>query len=185
VNSHYLIAILISIPMIGGGAFSAWQQTRGLRALYARKLVPSDEYAYLRGKYRRRFVVGILLVIIGVMLGGAFVSGMEAIADRMAAKQPTDGEGKRPEMTSEQKYFLKWYGGYWSLVIVLVFGMLFLALADGLATRRYWLAVYRQLRDEHNTQMRRDIAVLKAQHDQRGHNPGYGGRLGDANPSES
>jgi hypothetical protein len=180
VNSHYVTALLFAIPMILAGLFSAWQQTRGLRELYARKFVPSDEYAYLRGKHRRRFLVGILLVVIGAMLGGAFVSGMEAAADRMAAKQPTDGDGKPREMTPEQKNFVRGYGLYWGTVIILLFSLITLAMMDGWSSRRYWLGVYRQLRDDHNTQMRRDIAILKAQHDQRGHNSGFGGRLGDS-----
>ncbi|QEL18010.1 hypothetical protein PX52LOC_05024 [Limnoglobus roseus] len=180
-----VIALLLALPLMLLGLVSGWQQVRGLKALYARKLVPSDEFAYLRGRYRRRLVVGLLLVLIGGMIAGAFVSGMEARADEMGEKKPTDADGEKPPITPTEKQFLRWYGIYWMGVMALTFFVIGLAMADGIATRRYWLKIYREMREEHNSQLRRDLAVYRQQKEQNrgsggngGSNEGYGGRLG-------
>lgn len=173
-----VVALCIAAPLVLLGLVSCWQQLRGLRDLRARKIVPSDEAAYLRGRYRRRFLVGVLLALIGGLIAGAFLSGMEARADEMGAKKADDAEGEKKAITPEEKQFLKWYGGYWIAVMALTVGLIGLAMADGLASRRYWLKIYREMRDEHNSQLRRDLAVYKQQMDQGRGGGNFGGRLG-------
>lgn len=181
-NSQMVIALLLAGPLTLLGLVSGWQQVRGLKVLAGRTLVPSDEYAYLRGRHRRRLLVGVLLVLIGGMIGGAFLSGLEAHADALAEKQPTDADGEKKPITPEQRQFLRWYGAFWMGVVVLTVAVIGLAFADGLATRRYWLTIYREMREEHNSQLRRDLAVYRQQKEQHrggtGDGEGYGGRLG-------
>jgi hypothetical protein len=173
-------ALALAIPLVLVGLVSGWQQLRGLRRLRERKLVPSDEAAYLRGRHRRRFVVGALLVLIGGLIAGAFVSGMEARADELGEKKPTDANGEKKEMTDEEKQFVWRWGAYWAGVMALTFALIGLAMADGLASRRYWLKLYREMRDEHNSQLRRDLAVYMQQKEQ-GRGGGFGGRMGGGN----
>jgi hypothetical protein len=61
--------------------------------------------------------------------------------------------------------------------------LIVLAMIDGLATRRYWLKIYREMRDEHNSQLRRDLAVYMQQKEGRRVGGNFGGRLGDG-PTE-
>lgn len=182
-----IIALLISGPLILVGLASCGFQLRGLGVLRARRIVPSDEALYLRNKHRRRFVVGLLMMTIGVMIGGAYVSGMVARADELGRPQPTDADGVKKSMTEEQKAFLKRFGYFWIAVAILTLMMIGLAVVDGLSTRRYWLKLYREMRDEHNSQLRRDLAVYKQQKEQgRGGGGGsYGGRLGSGPESEN
>jgi hypothetical protein len=180
VNSKMVAALALAIPLVLVGLVSGWQQLRGLRRLRERKLVPSDEAAYLRGRHRRRFVVGALLVLIGGLIAGAFVSGMEARADELGEKKPTDANGEKKEMTDEEKQFVWRWGAYWAGVMALTFALIGLAMADGLASRRYWLKLYREMRDEHNSQLRRDLAVYMQQKEQ-GRGGGFGGRMGGGN----
>ncbi len=182
-NAPTVFALLIAGLLVLLGLVSGWQQVRGLRALHARKLVPSDELAYLRGRYRRRLVVGFLLVLIGGLIAGSYLSGQEARIDAMGERKATDADGEKKEMSPDEKRLFRWYSIYWvgvSVVIVVVIG---LAMADGIATRRYWMKIYREMREEHNSQLRRDLAVYRQQKEQnRGaggrDNEGYGGRLG-------
>ena len=179
-----VIALLIAGPLVLLGLLSGWQQVRGMKELYSRKLVPSDERAYLRGRYRRRLVVGLFLVVIGGMIAGAFLSGMEARADEMGEKKPTDADGEKKVLTPEDKQFLWWYWGYWFGVMFLTFIVIGLAMADAIASRRYWLKIYREMREEHNSQLRRDLAVYKQQKEQHRGGGNYGGRLGGGSSEE-
>lgn len=181
-NPKMIAALALAVPLVVVGLLSTWQQLRGLRDLRARKLVPSDEAAYLRGRHRRRFVVGLLVAVIGGLIAGAFLSGMEARADELGEKKPTDANGEKKEMTDEERQFVWRWGAYWMGVMALTFVLIGLAIADGLASRRYWLKLYREMRDEHNSQLRRDLAVYMQQKDQgRGGGGGYGGRMGGGN----
>lgn len=188
-NTEMIIALLISGPLILVGLASCWFQIRGLGVLRARRIVPSDEASYLRNRYRRRMMVGVLMMVIGVMIGGAYVSGMVARADELGKPQPTDADGVKKQMTEEQKEFLKRFGYFWISVAILTLVMIGLAVVDGLSSRRYWLKLYREMRDEHNSQLRRDIAVYKQQKEQgRGGGAGggsYGGRLGTGPESDN
>jgi MFS family permease len=182
VNSKMAAAMALAVPLLLVGLYSAWQQIRGLRHLRERKLVPSDEAAYLRGRHRRRLVVGVLLVLIGGLIAGAFLSGMEARADELGEKKPTDANGEKKEMTDEEKQFVWRWGLYWiAVVLPLTFALIGLAIADGLASRRYWLKLYREMRDEHNSQLRRDLAVYMQQKEQGRGGGGFGGRMGGGN----
>lgn len=184
VNSKMVAALALAVPLVLLGLISAWYQLRGLRRLRERKLVPSDEAAYLRGRYRRRFVLGVLFVLLGGLIAGSFLSGQEARADKLGEKKPTDAEGEKREMSDGEKQFLRSYAIYWfGVVVPLTFVLIVLAMIDGLATRRYWLKIYREMRDEHNSQLRRDLAVYMQQKDGRRAGGNFGGRLGNG-PAE-
>lgn len=177
-----VVALLMSTGLVLLGLVSGWLQVRGLKALFARKLVPSDEFAYLRGRYRRRMLIGFLMVVIGGLIAGIYVSGLGAKIDELSEKRPTDAEGEKRPMTPDEKQLFRVYGGLWVGVMVMTFAVIGLAMADGLASRRYWLKLYREMRDEHNTQLRRDLAVYRQQAEHKrnggGEDEGYGGRLG-------
>jgi hypothetical protein len=181
--SPFVLALLIAVALVVLGCFSGYAQLRGLRQLGERKHVPSDELHYLRNRYRRRLVTAGLLLVIGLLLGTAYVSGMEAMADALGnAKaqpaQPLDENGK-PIMSDEQRLFVRVWGFYWMGILVLVFALVGLAMVDAIATRRYWLGIYRELREEHQVKLRRDLAVYHQQKDQNRAGPGRLGPVTD------
>ena len=178
--SPSVAALVMSVPLILLGLVSAGFQVRGMRQLRARTHVPSDEFGYLRNRHRRRLLAAGVIVTAGALIAGVYLSGLEGRADKMAEPDPTaprDANGKRV-MTDDEKATFRVWGGYVILVVVLVFVLFAIAVTDTWASRRYWLSVYREMREEHQTQLRRDLAVYKAQKDQ-GRNRGFGGRLGD------
>ena len=169
------VAYLLAAGLLLFGGVTGYFQLRGLKALRLRSHVPSDELAYLRGRYRRRLVIGGLLAVIGALIGGAYLSGLEPKIDALITHPPpAEGEDPPPkrELTPEEKTLVRVWGAYWIAVLVLVFAVLGLALADTLATRRYAIGQYKILKEEHEEKLRRDLAVHKAQHDRRG-----GGRM--------
>ena len=163
-NQPVVIAAAFGAGLAVLGLATGVVQLLGLRRLAGRRLVPSDEYAYLRGRYRRRLATAFVFVGVGGMIAGAYLSGMEARAAALAAADGPDADdpnaGKR-ELNPTQKQFVRIWGSYWIVVILLVFVLLALAVADGWATRRYWMGQYRQLKEDHQTRLRRDLEVYR------------------------
>jgi hypothetical protein len=170
---------VLAVGLVLLGLLTGYWQVRGLRSLRDRKHVPSDEYAYYRARYRRRLLTAVLLLCVGAMIGAAYLSGMTRVADQLGQPRvEADAEAPKPDLTDEQKDFLRVMAAYWSIVLILVFGLVGLATVDAFATRRYWLAQYRALRDDHQNRLRRDLAVFKQNREQsRGRD---GNRLGGA-----
>jgi hypothetical protein len=170
-NQPAVVALCLSVPLFGLGLASAAWQLRGLRRLAARAHVPSDERNYLRRRHRLRLANGVILTVIGAMIAGAYVSGMEARADQGRAafapppqdRAPGAPDGAVPPPTPEERQFFRFWSSYWIAVLVLAFVLILCAIADAIETRRYGLTVYRELRDEHRARLARDLAVFKQQ----------------------
>lgn len=182
-NTTIAVAFTLATGLMVFGLATVWFQFRGIAALRARTHVPSDELAYLRGRHRRRLITGGLIALIGGLIAGAYLFGLEPGIDALIAQPeqtdpPVDPEQKR-EMTPEQKRLVKVWSGYWTGVIALVFVVLGFAFADAMATRRYAIQQYRLIREDHENRLRRDLAVHKAQHDARRTGRGGGGNESD------
>lgn len=168
-NQTAVVAFVLAGGLILLGGVTGWFQVRGLRTLAARSHVPSDEFAYLRRRGRRRLAVGGLLVVIGSLIAGAYLSGLEPNIDALTQKDPNapppaaDTPEPKKEMTPDQKQLVRVWGAYWAVVVVLVFLVMGLAFADALATRRYALQQYQLIREDHEAKLRRDLAVYRAQ----------------------
>ena len=161
-----LVAVLFAGLLVGVGGLTAGLQVRGLRRLHGRRHVPSDERGYLRGRYRRRLVNGLLLGVIGGLIAGAFLSGMEARVDALAKPRPPAADGTKPPMTAEEQSLFELWQLYWAGVVLVLGGVVGLAVVDVFASRRYWYGQLRQLREEHQAKLRRDLAVHRAQREQ-------------------
>ena len=176
-NSPLVIALALALVLMGLGLVTGAAQVLGLRRLAARKLVPSDEATYLRSRHRRRLLTASILFLVGAIIGAAYLSGMETNVDNLksnAEQAEAAVEPMIPEMTEEQKGLVRLWSVTWAIVISLVFVLVGLAFADAVATRRYWLGIYRELRDEHQAKLRRDLAVYRTQKEQ--NRPGALGR---------
>ncbi len=158
-----VIALVLAVGILALAAGTGAVQVRGLRRLAARKLVPSDERAYFRSRHRRRLLTAGVMAAIGLLIGGAYLSGLERQADALAVGEGMDLDAPRPTMTDEQKQLFRVWSFYWAGVSALVLILVGLALTDALSTRRYWLGVYRALRQDHQALLRRDLAVYKQQ----------------------
>ncbi|OWK37868.1 hypothetical protein [Fimbriiglobus ruber] len=177
-NDPTATATALAVGLILLGCLTGGLQVLGLRRLAARAHVPSDERAYLRGRYRRRLLTAAVLIVTGAMIGGAYLSGMEERALQLGEHHDPavapDEAADKPGMTDAQKQFVRIWSVYWIVVVVLVFVLISLALVDATASRRYWLAQYRAIREDHQTKLRRDLAVYKQHMDQT-----RGGRFGN------
>jgi MFS family permease len=176
-NPQVVSGSLLAVVLLLFGGVTAWWQWRGRQELAKRKMVPSDERAYFARRYRRRFLTGVILCIIGLMIGGAFLTGMERRADHLGEARQNE-VGEKAPMAEEDRQFVRFWGAYWIVVLVLVFVVIGMAFRDAWATRRYWLSQYRQISEDHQTKLRRDLAVYK-QHKQNSRGGIRGNRLPD------
>lgn len=171
-----VIALALAVPLVGIGVGSIVAQVRGRRALAARQYVPTDEANYLRGRHRRRMTCGSVMVVIGLMIAGAYLSGMEAKASagRKAFNQVPVAEGGE-QATPEEKRFFRFWSWYWIVVVSLLGVLVFVATTDAWATRKFGLTILRELRDEHKARLARDLAVFRQQKSDRFGNRFAGG----------
>ena len=58
---------------------------------------------------------------------------------------------------------MQWAGAYWIGVLLLLGAVVWMAVLDFWATRVYWLARYREIKTDHDTKLRRDLAVYRQQ----------------------
>ena len=163
-----LFAFTFAIGLMLFGCAAVWFQIRARRKFVARTHVPSDEQAYFRGRYRRRLISAAQIAVIGALIGGAYLSGLEPSIDKLTEKSadPPQEPGAVKELSPEQKQLVRTWGTYWMVVSVLVFVVLGFGFADAMATRRFWLSQLEVLKDDHETKLRRDLAVYMAQRDQ-------------------
>lgn len=179
-KSPLAIALVLSLGLMGLGLATGYAQMLGLRRLAARKLVPSDEATYLRNRHRRRLLTASILFLVGLIIGAAYLSGMETNVDDLKPPAPAENAAANEplEMTDAQKGLVRLWSATWAVVISLVFILVGLAFADAVATRRYWLGVYRELRTDHEAKLRRDLAVYRTQKEQ--NRPGALGRRAES-----
>lgn len=160
-NSQTTTGLILAGGLIAFGLFAAGLQVRGSRRLIAKAIVPSDERAYFRKRYRRRFLTGIIMVVIGTMIGGAYLSGMERRVD--ALKADPNAPAEAPKLEGENKEFVQFWSGFWIVVVALVFTVVGLAFTDAIATRRYAMKQFGIIKEDHEAKLRRDLAVYVAQ----------------------
>lgn len=157
--------LILAAGLVLVGLFTGLRQRKTLRALAEEPFVPEEDRAYRRGQARRRAVTSAVLVLIGGLIATYYLSGMDArmdaIPEREKAAAP-DGEPPAPRPEAD-KQFTKLVAVYWSAVMGLVFVAVCLAVKDFWATRRYWMARYKELKADHEAKLHRDLAVYRQQ----------------------
>jgi uncharacterized protein YneF (UPF0154 family) len=159
------VGLILAAGLVLVGVFTAVRQRRALEALKDEPFLPDEDRAYRRGQAKRRLATSGLLVVIGGMIGGYYLSGMDArmdaIPERNRVGAPPEGE---PDPQAEaDKQFTKFVGFYWIGVMLLVFAAVCLAVVDFWATRKYWMARYKELKADHEAKLQRDLAVFRQQ----------------------
>jgi hypothetical protein len=152
------VGLLLAAALVVFGLGTAVRQRRTLARLRAERYLPSDDRAYLRGQVRRRVATGAVLVMIGGLIAGYYLSGMDARVDEIAAKERKAMPVPEDEDRAD-KDFTRMVAGYWVGILALVFAAGCLAVFDFWATRRYWMAQYRLLKADHEAKLQRDLAV--------------------------
>jgi hypothetical protein len=152
------VGLVLAAALVLFGLGTALRQRRTLARLRTERYLPSDDRAYLRGQVRRRVATGAVLVMIGGLIAGYYLSGMDARVDEIAAKE-RNAAPLPPDEDRADKDFTRSVAAYWVGILGLVFVAGCLAVFDFWATRRYWMAQYRLLKADHEAKLQRDLAV--------------------------
>ncbi|VTT99082.1 unnamed protein product [Gemmataceae bacterium] len=148
-----IFAAVLVVLGLGTGA----RQVRTLRRLGEEPYTPEVDRRYYRGQVRRRAVAAVLLLAIGVLIAAYYLSGMDARMDALGER------GNAGPPSDDDKAFMQWAGAYWIGVLLLLGAVVWMAVLDFWATRVYWLARYREIKTDHDTKLRRDLAVYRQQ----------------------
>jgi len=154
------IAILLAAVLITIAVVSFRNQWRTWRRLRGGETLPSDDRRYLRGVCQRRTLNAVLMILLGGMLAGAYLSGGQQEFNRIAMLKQQDPPG---EHTPEDIEFAKSWAIYWIIVLVLLFLVLAVALADYTATTLYGRQQLKRIREENRVLLERDLAVYRQQ----------------------
>ena len=155
--------LILAAALVLVGLATAARQRKALRALADEPFLADADRAYRRGQARRRALTSGLLVLIGGLIAIYYLSGMDARMDAIAARDKTDPDAEPDPRAESDRQFTKQVGFYWIGVMGLVFVAACLAVADFWATRKYWMARYKEMKADHETKLQRDLAVYRQQ----------------------
>jgi hypothetical protein len=89
---------------------------------------------------------------------------MDARMDAIPERNKAGGQAAADDPQAEaDKQFTKQVGAYWIVVVLLLGVVVLVAVLDFWATRRYWMARYKELKEDHQAKLRRDLAVYRQQ----------------------
>lgn len=149
----YLFAAFLLLLGVGAGARQLVTLARVRTQLY----MADEDRRYYRGQARRRLLASGLLVVIGGMIAFYYLSGMDRRMDEVGAR------AQGAPAAEEDKEFTRRVGMYWIAVILLLGVAVAVAVVDFIATRKYWMARYREIKADHETKLQRDLAVFRRQ----------------------
>jgi hypothetical protein len=153
-----LICVALAIPVLLGLAFAfGYRQFGVLRRLREGSEQPAKEQRELRHQAYRRLVSCGLLALLAWLLAGAQLFLEERADQFIDAQNARPPEANAPEPTPEQRDFLRLYGAYWIVCLVVLMTIVALAGVDLWATRQHGLRERRKLLDDHRILLRRQL----------------------------
>jgi hypothetical protein len=162
--SEYALAALLTGIVIGLALFYGLRQMLALGRLRLQTDVSDDERHYVRRQTWIRLLGCLLMLALGCLLAGAYVSGLERraheLGEHIEQKQPV-------ELTPEQKAFRELYRWYWLGVLALVLAILVLAGFDLWMIRRFRVRQLRQISADRKEMLREELAKIR--HTRNGH----------------
>jgi hypothetical protein len=150
------------LVLLGLGA--GLRQFAMLARVRAQPYMADEDRRYFRGQARRRMFASALLVVIGGMIAFYYLSGMDARMDAIPERNKPDGQAAQDDPQAEaDKEFTRQVGIYWIVVVLLLGVVVCVAMVDFIATRKYYMARYKEMKEDYETKLQRDLAVLRQQ----------------------
>jgi len=161
VSSEFVWAVIIVTGVIGLAGYFAWQQRRALRRLKEMESLHPEDRRYQRVHAGRVLICCVLMIAVAGMVGGWYAFGLDAEA-RQLSKQAGDQE-ETQHLDPSQQRSLTFITFYWIVAILLVLGMIYVALMDIWAVRRFGLRQTRQLQADRRAMLERQIALMRTE----------------------
>lgn len=161
ISSESLWAAVLVIGVIGLAGYFAWQQRRALRRLQQMDNLHPEERHYQRLHAGRVFICCIMMILVAGMVGGWYAFGLDNEAARLS--QQAAGQAENEHLDPSQQRSLTFITFYWIVAILLVLGMIYVALMDIWAVRRFGLRQTRQLQADRRAMLERQIALMRTE----------------------
>jgi UPF0716 family protein affecting phage T7 exclusion len=158
-----VLGLTIAVLLVVFGVAAGLRQFRTLRRARDEPYMPDEDRRYFRGQARRRLVASALLLVIASMIAGYYLSGMDARMDAIPERNKAGQAAPDDPQAEADKEFTRFVGVYWIVVIVLLGLVVGVAVIDFWATRKYWMARYKEMKEEYDTKLQRDLAVYRQQ----------------------
>jgi hypothetical protein len=97
------------------------------------------------------------------MVGGWYVSGLDAKYEEIGQQAAEQADRPVPDLDPVQHHWVTFFAFYWILAILLLLGMIYIALMDYWAVRRFGLRQTRQLQADRRAMLERQMALLRAE----------------------
>ena len=161
ISSESVWATILVIGVIGLAGYFAWQQRRALRRLKQTDNLHPEERHYQRQHAGRVFVCCILMILVAAMVGGWYAFGLDEEARQLS--QQAAGQAENEHLDPSQQRSLTFITFYWIVAILFVLGMIYVALMDIWAVRRFGLRQTRQLQADRRAMLERQIGLMRAE----------------------
>lgn len=159
-----VVGLILAALLVAFGVGAGVRQFRTLARVRAEPFMPAEDRTYLRRQAVRRLGVSALLLAVGGMIAFYYLSGMDARMDAIPERNKGDAAAAAGDpQAAADKEFTRQVGAYWIVIILLIGVVVLIAVIDLWATRRYWMARYKELKEDHQTKLQRDLAVYRQQ----------------------
>jgi hypothetical protein len=155
-----VFSVLIVVVTAGLGGYYAWRQWQTLRRLRADPALPDDERAFLRNQAWRRLAGAVILLLFAALFVGIFF--LEGPANRLVQEgEENVAKNESRPLNEAQRQFLRLYGGYVIVLLLLVLALIGVAGYEIFAIRRYSVRHMRRIQDERRAMIARETARLR------------------------
>jgi len=155
VNEIDIVYALVAVLLLLAAVYAV-KQIRTLQRTTAYHEMLPDDRAFLRRQAWRRLVGSGLMIVLAALMGGAYVSGLQARADEVGQRRQRERAEGQP-MSDDDRDFGRLYGGYWIGFLLVLGGLVGVAGIDLLATRRYGLRKLQQIQSDRKAMLQRQL----------------------------
>ena len=157
-----LAAVIVGV-LLFLAAYYGWQQWQALRRLKtAENLLPEDRI-YHRARARRLLINGSLMVILAGLVAGWYLSGLNSKARELEQQVHAEEEDAPRQLDPEQKRTFVFSTFYWIVTMLILVAIVYLALLDLWAIRRYGLRHMRQIQADRRAMLERQLGLLRTE----------------------
>jgi hypothetical protein len=153
--------VVLVIGVIGLAGYFAWQQRRAMRRLKQMDNLHPEERHYQRLHAGRVLICCILMILVAGMVGGWYAFGLDNEAAQLSRQAA--GQAENEHLDPSQQRSLTFITFYWIVAILFVLGMIYVALMDIWAVRRFGLRQTRQLQADRRAMLERQIALMRTE----------------------
>ena len=158
VSELVVMSLAAALVLVVAAYYLRWAVRTLRRTTGAFEMLP-DERQFLRRQAWRRLVNSGLMLLLGVLLIGAYAGGLPQRAEEIGKQREREAvDGQKPPLTEEQRDFSQLFVAYWTAFLLLLGIIVALAGLDLMATRRYAVTQLRRIQTDRRAMLERQIA---------------------------